>query len=111
MDAHFDPKECRTTISFLPKEADRLSVLMQLVIEEEKKKGTRIPHLENSFFIDLATTKVKFSVEFDFESLPFIIAYLDEVINEMQENGGDATDLNDFVGKIFEFCPEAHTLQ
>jgi len=72
MDAHFDPKGGKTTLSFSPKEADGLFVLMQLVIEEERRKGTWVPNFGDDFFRKLATTKEKFPVGFDFESFVFI---------------------------------------
>ncbi|HAS84871.1 MAG TPA: hypothetical protein DCS23_02210 [Candidatus Yonathbacteria bacterium] len=84
---------------------------MQLVIEEEKTKGTRVPVFEKDFFKNFSTSRKKFVVEFNFELLPFTIAYLDEVIEEMVEYGSNPTDLDNFVDQIILFCPDGHQLQ
>ena len=111
MDVRFDPNQGKTTLSFVPKETDQLSVLMQLVIEEEKIRGTKVPDFEKDFFKRFATSKDKFVIELDFNFLPFTIAYLDEVIEEMLENGSDPTDLDCFVEQINSFCSQGHQIQ
>lgn len=111
MDVRFNPNEGKTTLSFLPKETDRLSVLMQLVIEEEKKRGMQVPNFGKDFFKSFATSKDRFVVEFDFNLLPFTIEYLDEVIEEMLECGSDPTELDSFVEQIYSFCSQGHQLQ
>lgn len=111
MDVRFSPNDGKTILSFLPRETDRLSVLMQLVIEEEKRRGVQVPAFGKDFFKSFATSKDKFVVEFDFSLLPFTIAYLDEVIEEMLEYGSDPTELDCFVEQINSFCSQGHQLQ
>lgn len=111
MDVRFSPNDGKTTLSFLPKETDRLSVLMQLVIEEEKKRGMQVPDFGKDFFKSFATSKDKFVIEFDFSLLPFTIVYLDEVIEEMLEYGSDPTELDGFVEQINSFCSQGQQLQ
>lgn len=111
MDVRYDPNEGKTTLIFSPKESDRLSLLMQLVIEEERVRGTRVPSFNEDFFRGFAGATEKFTVELKFEYLAFAVIYLDEIIEVMIDDDNDPTDLDSFVEQINEFSSEGHFLQ
>jgi len=110
MIVRYDKKAWELTIFIEPHEADRSSLLMQLVLEEEWQKGTSVPNLKEDFFRELAVTRERFPVVFDYEYLEFVIRFLEETCVEQKEHGISVDTIEDFMCRVRECCPLRQTI-
>jgi hypothetical protein len=110
VDTRYNSKSGNISIIFTPVEAKELSLIMEMVIEEEWEKGTSVPDLKKDFFRNLETSAENTRIDFDFEYLKFCIVFLAEVHDEMVENEIDAGELRDFLTNMYKICPFNHTI-
>lgn len=110
MDVNYSTKKGELAIIFTPVEARELSLLMEMVLEEECKKGTCVPDLKKEFFRTFAASSKKVKINFDFMYLGFCIAFLAEVYDEMIDQGTDTKELRKFLGNVSELCSDGCTM-
>lgn len=110
MKVKYDAKKGGLTIVFAPVEIEELALLMELVFEDEWKRGTCVPDFRKDFFREVAVSKEKVRIDFDFIYLEFCIAFLAEVHDEMLDEGVDTTELGQFLGKVSWLCPSGHVV-
>lgn len=106
MDVRYNPLEGDLTICFNPRDAESLALLMELVIEEEKERGTHVPNFDKDFFEKFSTSREKFSIKFGFEHLEFGVIFLEEVCEEMIDEGSDPTMLEHFLDEVAPYCTD-----
>lgn len=97
-------------IALDPREVANSAILMQLVLEEEGRKGTLVPDLKNDFFENLAKAEKKVHIKFDYEYFPFAITFLEEMCGEWGKAGGNTHGLEKFLDELFQYCSVGHTL-
>ncbi len=100
MDTYFKPETGSLVLVIDPQESDRSAVLMELIFEEEKQRGVRVPDMPKNFFTDMAAAKQKFRVEFGFEYLGPVLAFLEESCFEMAAREIDPTKVARALDKI-----------
>lgn len=100
MDARCNTATGSLNLCMDPEESWNLSVLLQLVSEEERKKGTPVPDFEKDFFEQIAVSRKKISLDFNFEHSKFVIAFLEEVCTQMADNDANITELKKFLSDL-----------
>lgn len=111
MDAGYNKATGGLSLCFTPLESDEAAVLMQLVWEEQWEKGTTVPDFNEDFFRQLATSTEKIPIEFDFEYLGFVIAFLEESYAQSTDNNANAKELRKFLLELREYCRADKTMQ
>jgi hypothetical protein len=104
MDARYNRATGSLNLCFHPWESWEVAVLMQLVWEEEWQKGTTVPDFSEDFFKQLAVSREKIPLEFDFEYLEFAIAFLEEACAKLTGSDSGMTVLEKFVLELREYC-------
>ena len=110
MDARYDRATGSLSLCFSPSVSWEVAVLMQLVWEEEWQKGTTVPDLSEDYFKQLAVAKEYIPLEFDFEYLTFVIAFLEEVCVQSVCNDVDAMILEKFLLNLRDLCSVGQTI-
>src|SRR3989338_5740650 len=106
MEVRYNEKRGETLIIFDPREVEDSAFLLQMVWEEEWRRGTTVPNLRDvKFFRGLAAAIRKALVKFDYLYLEFVIVFLEESCIEFAEKGLDTLELEVGLKKMIESCP------
>ncbi len=111
MDASFNSEEGKLILYFKPEEIDEVSVHMQLLFEDEKRKGHPVPNFKENFFINLATLRKKARVVFTFQHLGFAICFIEEILDRTIDDGEYVETLWHFLDQVEEWYSGANTIQ
>lgn len=111
MNAGYDRATGSLSLCFTPNESWEAAVLMQLVWEDEWRKGTIVPDYSKEFFGKLAIAKEETPIEIDFEFLEFAIAFLKEACTELTESDAGMIALEKFVIELSGLCSAGKTIQ
>lgn len=111
MNAGYDRATGSLSLCFPPSQSFEAAVLMQLVWEEEWKKGTLVPDYGKDFFDKLAIAKGETPIAIEFEFLEFAIAFLKEACTELTESDAGMTALEKFVVELSGLCSAGKTIQ
>ncbi len=111
MNAGYDRATGSLSLCFMPSESWEAAVLMQLVWEDEWRKGTMVPDYSKDFFGKLATAREETPIEIDFEFLEFAIAFLKEACTELTESDAGMVALEKFVVELSALCSAGKTMQ
>jgi hypothetical protein len=93
MDILFNQEKGEVSISFEPFMEEDSIFLMQLVHEEEWKRGTSVPDIGTPFFERLSAAKGKRKVTFSHDYLEFIVVFLGELLIQRLNEGIDTSAL------------------
>lgn len=104
------PGEGNLIICFRPREAEKFALLMELVFEEERERGTFVPTFEEDFFEKLAKSEEEISIEFPFQFLEVGIIFLEEIYLEMLEDDCDTSVIEHFLDRISPLCGDNSVL-
>lgn len=111
MEATFNSEEGKLILCFKPEETDEVSVHMQLLLEDEKRKGHCVPNFGENFFIDLATSRKKARVVFTFKHLGFAICFIEEILDRTIDDGEYSETLGRFLDEVEDWYSGANTIQ
>lgn len=111
MEATFDSEEGKLILCFRPEETDEVSVHMQLLVEDEKKKGHCVPNFGDNFFVDLAASRKKARIVFTFKHLGFAICFIEEILDRTIDDGVYVEALGRFLDKVEDWYSSANTIQ
>ena len=111
MNAGYDRETGSLSLCFRPGESWEAAVLMQLVWEDEWRKGTIVPDYSEDFFGKLARAREETPIAIDFEYLEFAIAFLTEACTELTETDASMIALEKFVIELSALCSAGKTIQ
>jgi len=111
MNAGYDRETGSLSICFRPGESWEAAVLMQLVWEDERRKGTIVPDYGEDFFGKLTRSREEIPIAIDFEYLEFAIAFLKEACTELTESNAGMIALEKFVIELSALCSAGKTIQ
>ncbi|MHB0865595.1 MAG: hypothetical protein ACYC1Y_01710 [Minisyncoccota bacterium] len=100
MDVMFNQEIGRLVISFESYEARDSLFLMQLVFEEEERRGMLVPDFDAAFFERLVSVERKRWVRFSYDYLELMIIFLEEARIELVENDMDISRLKKSLDEI-----------
>lgn len=111
MDATFNSEKGTLVLCYRPEETDEASVHLQLLLEDEIRKGHSVPVFKDGFFLNFAASRKKVRVEFNFKNLGFAIIYIEEVLNKTVDGGDNVLMLESFLDEVEDWYSGANTLQ
>lgn len=111
MEATFDSEKGKLVLCFRPEETDEVPVHLQLLSEDEKRKGHSVPNFGEGFFIDLAASKKKARVVFTFKHLGFAICFIEEILDRTTDDSDYVDTLGHFLDQVEEWYSGANTIQ
>lgn len=111
MEATFNSEEGKLILCFKPDETDEASVHLQLLFEDEKRKGHCVPNFGKDFFINLATSRKKARVVFPFKHLDFAICFIEEILDRTIDESEYVETLGRFLDEVEEWYSGANTIQ
>lgn len=112
MDATFSDTEGKLVLFFKPSETYDAALHMQLLLEDEKRKGHCVPNFDKDFFKSFAASKEDFPVTFDFKHLGIAISFIEEVLDNVVSHGDTVEKLEQFLFEVEEwYGMTCHTIQ
>lgn len=110
MDVLYRTEEGSLCICFEDYEASDLAVTMQLVFEDEKKRGKRVPPFGRDFFKEISNTKGKVAINFDVEYFECAFVFLEAVREKMIDNNSDTAGLGVFLEQVWPYYADPFVL-
>lgn len=100
MNVLFDSEKGELAFAVESYELAEVATLMQSVFEEERRKGTAVPPLNQAFFDDLASDERNGRITFGFSSLPFARNFLETLCDDFARRGRNTADIEKLLCKI-----------
>lgn len=100
MEADFINKDGKLIFRFSPDETAEASLYLELLFEDERRKGHPLPDFGKSFFREFARTRDMYQVEFNLPHLAVGILFFDELMNNIDPEGFGVAKMQKFLDNV-----------
>lgn len=109
MNVLFDSEKGELAFAVEHHELDEIATLMQLVFEEERRKGSAVPPLDQAFFEELTSEERNGRITFGFSSLPFARRILETLCDDFAQRGRNTAVIETFLCRIDKWLFDGHS--